>query len=350
RTSGRHRMAGGTFTAVAGMSMNRGTSRSESGDLLPFSVRGYELQRSDVRHMLDWLRKMSVRQRSNIPGLSPDRAEIIVAGVLIADRVMSRLGVNRLQTHDGGIRDGLLLTMIDEIFSLDRSSPSRPELDRLQEVRRFAVKCNYESRDAEHVATLALSVFDQLAVQRGEPDEDLFTAENRELLEAAAILRDVGYLVNYARHHKHSYHLIIHSGLRGFTSRELSIVANVARYHRRALPKTKHASFAKLPPEDQKIVSGLAAILRVADGLDRTHTQTVEGVRVQLAEDHAAFAIDANERPNVNIWGAKRKAKLFHNFFGLEPRFEWSGAGHNGQHTEGGDAHRLPTPKQSDAT
>lgn len=313
---------GGTFTTLASMSMHRNAPSTGAGDLLPFTVRGYEMQRSEVRHLLDWLRKMSVRQRAAVAGVSPDRAPIIVAGLVIVERVMKRLNVNRLQVHDGGIRDGLLLREIDDMLGR-RVRRRKAAGDRMRDVRRFAAKCNYEKLDSEHVARLATRIFDQLDESLGEHHEALFSDTNREMLEAAAILRDVGYLVNYTRHHKHSYHLIVHSDIGGFSSREMSIIANVARYHRRALPKESHTGFATLSEEDAAIVRGLAGILRIADGLDRTHTQCVSDVRLEVAGDAARFAVESDTSPSVNIWGAERKAKLFRQFFDLDPVFEW---------------------------
>ena len=324
---------GGTFTALANISMHRASPDPSSGDILPFTVRGYEMQRSEVRHILDWLRKMTTRQRAGISGLSPDRAEIIVAGVTIADRLMQRYAVNRLQTHDGGIRDGLLLTVIDDIRGVPPEETGREPVNRLRDVRRFASKCNFEARDSEHVAALSVSLFDQLSRVLPEPDQLVFAPENRDLVEAAAILRDVGYLINYAKHHKHSYHLIMHSDVRGFTQRERSLVANVARYHRRALPKPGHPGFAKLSERDRSTVRGLAAILRVADGLDRAHTQSVRGVRVGVDGRRAVFDVYADAEPAVDIWGAERKSRLFQNTFGLEPVFRWAGPAPAGSET-----------------
>ena len=113
------------------------------------------------------------------------------------------------------------------------------------------------------------------------PSRFKLNPDDRPLLEAAARLQDVGYLINYDQHHKHSYHLILNSRLAGFRPRELELIANVARYHRGARPKHKHANFRQLPPEDQRRVEQLAAILRLAGGLDRSHSQQVKDVTVQ---------------------------------------------------------------------
>jgi exopolyphosphatase/guanosine-5'-triphosphate,3'-diphosphate pyrophosphatase len=236
---------------------------------------------------------------------------------------MKRFSVNRVQVHEGGIRDGLLLREIGDMFGAGEGR-RRGAPDRLREVRRFAAKCNYEKPDSEHVAMLALRIFDQLSERLDPKYGWLFAEPNREILEAAAVLRDVGYLVNYARHHKHTYHLIVHSDIGGFSPREVELIANIARYHRRSLPKRSHPNFENLAPEDRHIVRALAAILRIADGLDRTHTQSVTDVGAELDESHAYFRIVSEASPSVNIWGAERKAKLFTQVFGREPVFRWA--------------------------
>jgi len=313
---------GGTFTTLAAISMHRGQGRSES-DLLPFTVRGYEMQRSEVRHLLDWLRGMPVRARARVPGMSPDRAEIIVAGLTIAESVMKQLGVNALRIHDRGIRDGIILEMIRELYP-PASRPAHDPRDRLRCARQFGLACRYEEPHSNHVAMLATQLFDQVAMQtRGS--REWASAVNRELLEAAAILHDIGYFINYSRHHKHSYHMIIHSDLPGFTHREREIVANVARYHRRAEPKSRHPSFGGMTPADQDLVRRLSSILRIADGLDRRHVQAVQGIDVVVARDAARVIVTAEEDPAVDVWGAERKKDLFEKVFGLATEIHWAG-------------------------
>ena len=314
---------GGTFTTLAAVALHRAGSASEDDE--GGTVRGYELQRSAVHHLLNWLRSMSPKARARVPGMSAERAEIIIAGVAIIDTVMQRLKVNTLRVHDRGIRDGLILSMIREIYPQAGAVIGRP-IERMQAVRQFAHRCNYEQAHSDHVARLAVQAFDQLAAQFGPEAVGGKSSAARELLEAAGILHDVGYYINYAKHHKHSYHLIVHSDLTGFTHREIEIIANVARYHRRGGPKNKHANFAKLAPGDQNLVMRLSAILRIVDGLDRAHAQNVRNVRVELKKNTAWFIVDAEHEPTVDLWGAARKSALFLKAFGLEPRFDWTGS------------------------
>ena len=175
-----------------------------------------------------------------------------------------------------------------------------------------------------HVAKLALMLFDELESRVGAYRPGVFRPHLRELLHVGALLHDVGYLVNYAKHHKHSYHLIVHSGMRGFSQRELEVVANIARYHRRSGPKPKHSAYMRLPEPDREAVRVLSAILRIADGLDRAHSQRVTGVSIEIIKNKAIFTIQSEMEPAVNQWGAQRKSDLFADVFDLEPVFVWA--------------------------
>ncbi len=313
---------GGTFTTAAAVSIQRASVGSDA--FLPFTVRGYEMQRSEVKHILEKLAMLSARQRSRVPGLSPDRADIIVAGLAIVDGVLKHFATNLLRVHDQGIRAGLLLTMIDKLQPEGSSFTATP-LSRMDMARQFAAACHSDRPHGDHVAWLALRLYDQLVQELGPEDRMGWCApESRELLEAAALLHEVGYYIKYAKHHKHTYHLIIHSDLQGFTHRELEIIANVARYHRRAVPKCKHPNFARLNKEDQELVRRLAAILRLANGLDRGHSRLVNDVILVCREGLAEMLVRADSEPLVDLWGAERKGRLFEKVFGYRLRFSWS--------------------------
>lgn len=299
--------SGGTFTSLAAMVM---AQKGQEG--LP--VRGYQVTRAEVSHLLDRLRKMPVKDRAGVPGLSPDRADIIVAGLAIIDRIMDRFEVNSLQVHNRGVRDGLVLSMIDQMTGIRAEDPH----DRDAAIERLAANCGCEMAHSRHVAKLAGSIYTQLAaVYDLNPDD-------RALLETAARLQDVGYLINYDQHHKHSYHLILHSRLEGFKPSELELIANVARYHRGADPKQKHANFRQLSARDQGRVRQMAAVLRVAGGLDRSNTQQVTDVRAEFERNgDIKFWLTAHQFPEVDIWAARKRAKLFDKVFDTELTVAW---------------------------
>ncbi len=312
--------SGGTFTSLAAMVM-----AAKRQDGMP--VRGYQVSRADVRHLLDRLRKIPLKERASVPGLSPDRADIIVAGLAIVDRVMERFQVNSVQIHNRGVRDGLLLSMIERSLGSDNDKPR----DRDAALERLAASCGCEMEHSRHVARLAGSIFMQLA-----PHYHL-NPTDQTLLEAAAKLQDVGYLINYDQHHKHSYHLILHSRLEGFQPNELEIIANVARYHRGADPKRKHANFRQLSERDKNRVRQMAAILRVAGGLDRSNTRQVTAVDVQFGRKHnVTLKLTAKQFPEVDIWGARKRVKLFEKVFDAWLALEWEDATQSGSPVSNG--------------
>jgi exopolyphosphatase/guanosine-5'-triphosphate,3'-diphosphate pyrophosphatase len=301
--------SGGTFTTLAEM-----TNALKGQPGLP--LRGSEVTRAEVRHLLDRLRKIPAEARRSMPGLSPDRADIIVAGITIVDRIMYRFDLNRVMIHDRGVRDGLMLMMIDQMIGRSKDSVS----DRESSVERFATSCQVDMPHARQVARLAGLIFSEM-VDAGKLDP-----ADRPLLETAAVLQDVGYLINYEKHHKHSYYLILNSRLAGFQPHELEIIANIARYHRGSLPKKKHANFSQLPSKDQTRIKKMAAILRIAGGLDRTNTQQVQSIAVTTDNGDTTIHAIADELPDVDIWSARKRAEAFEKAFDTKLQIEWQSA------------------------
>ncbi len=291
--------SGGTFTTLAAMIM-------ATKGMTDLPVQAYEVSRADLRRILNRLRKMPPKVRGNVPGLSVDRADIIVAGLVVIDRIMHHLKVNVIQTHTGGVRDGLLLSML---VGDNQPQPEPAALDSDQAIANFAQRCGTDIPHGRQVARLAGRIFEQLVEPFQLPPAD------RRLLEVAAQLQDVGYLINYDQHHKHSYHLILNSRLPGLKARELELIANVARYHRGARPKIKHENFHKLAEADRHRICTMAAILRIAGGLDRSHTQQVNDVQVTVNAEAVRIEVQAQELPEVDLWGAEQRASLFERTF-----------------------------------
>lgn len=291
--------SGGTFTAIAAMAMY-----DRRGEIGP--VQGYSMTRAEFDHQLRRLREATLSRRRRFSGLNADRADIILAGAAAVARLAKRLEVNRILINDRGIRDGLLLEMIS------RRTPDRDEPPgRIEAARIFARKCRSNTRHCEHVASLAESLFDGLREVAQLDDED------RELLRAAALMHDVGYLIRHSGHHKHAYHLIRHSDLDGYSGYELELIANIARYHRRAHPSGKHDNWKRVRSDDRDRVRRLAGILRLADGLDRTHAQNVEAVDVtDVGKKSITLAVRAAEDPWIEIGDAKRKVDLLERALG----------------------------------
>jgi exopolyphosphatase/guanosine-5'-triphosphate,3'-diphosphate pyrophosphatase len=252
----------------------------------------------------------SVAARAKLEGLDAGRADIILAGALILEGVFDSFGIEQMTVSDSALREGVLLDTIQRTHG--------GALHHLRDVSRRSVLALADVLDEEpehsaQVARLALQLFDATAPLHGL-DEGC-----RDYLEAAALLANVGLFVSHSQHHRHSYYVIRHSDrLTGFTDNEIEIIAQIARYHRKSAPKPSHPEFAALQPEDQHVVRALAAILRVAIGLDRSHEGRVAGINVAVRR--GSLAIDA--RPagtadvSLELYAANERKQLLEEVLG----------------------------------
>jgi exopolyphosphatase/guanosine-5'-triphosphate,3'-diphosphate pyrophosphatase len=135
------------------------------------------------------------------------------------------------------------------------------------------------------------------------------------------MLHDVGAFISYNRHHKHSYYLLYHADLPGFTDRERELIATVARYHRRSVPKDRHEVFQLLTAEERLVVRRLAAILRVADGLDRGHRRQVRRIETSRRSPGLRIDVWAEKGAELEVWSAQQKADLLAEMCGGPVRF-----------------------------
>jgi exopolyphosphatase/guanosine-5'-triphosphate,3'-diphosphate pyrophosphatase len=305
--------SGGTFTTLAELVM---ASKRE----FDIPVAGYKVSQAEVHHLLDRLRKLPLRTRRSLAGMAPDRADIIVAGLTIVDALMKRFRVNTLVIHTRGVRDGLVREMIDDLLGAAAAATIDTPRLRDEAIERLAAACSGELEHGRTVAALAGRIYQQLTAPLSLRSEDQL------LLECAARLQDVGYVINYDQHHKHSYHLIRNSRLPGIRGHDLEIIANVARYHRGAYPKRKHENLARLSAEDQQRVHRMAAILRLAGGLDRSRSQMVRDVIATIDDDGLTLDVVADQEPQVDIWGAERRTELFEKVFGMPVQIRWAAA------------------------
>jgi exopolyphosphatase/guanosine-5'-triphosphate,3'-diphosphate pyrophosphatase len=294
--------SGGTVSSIAAMVL--AGLKQEYG-----SAHGYEILRSDIVHLLAMLLRKSHKELRDTPGLSPDRADIIVAGVMVIDELLEFFQANLLRVNERGIREGLILRGLRKHGMLPEEHAPRSWR---AAVLGFAESCHFDRNHSLQVARLSLEICTALARSYSLGEKE------RRLLEAAAILHDVGYFINYSSHHKHSYHLIRHADLFGFTPRERELIANIARYHRKSLPKKKHEQFMRLTPADRQIVSRLGGILRLADGLDRSRTGLVTIADPILSPSCLALRLHGSGDLAVEIYGATSKSDLFCAAFDLK--------------------------------
>ena len=292
--------SGGTATNLAQIVMARQGLEGRP-------VLGFEMTQAELLHLLSAMMRRTVAERRQMPGLSPDRADIIVAGAVILYEIMARLRINVLRVNARGVRHALLQRMITRGDA--GPAPVRGPR-RVAAAEAFGRSLHFEERHALQVRRLADALFDGLAGPLGiDPDA-------RDLLSAAALLHDVGYVVSYRQHHKHTYQLIAHASLEGFTPRERELLALVARYHRRAAPKRRHRAWAGLPKDDRVLVVQLTSILRLADALDRRHSQRLRELRCRVSDDEVRLVLRSERDLQIEAHAAEEKAELFEKVFG----------------------------------
>jgi exopolyphosphatase / guanosine-5'-triphosphate,3'-diphosphate pyrophosphatase len=265
------------------------------------------LSREAVNVLAGYLATTSAKDRARLAGLDALRAGNIVAGSQIAALAMQAFGLGELVLAPWALREGVI---IEELAARAPLAGAEPAGDpRRRAVLEFAHRYAWDAPHCETVTALALSLFDQTDHLHG-----LGPAE-RELLEYAALMHDAGYGLSQSAHHKHSLYLIKTADLDGFTPRELLLMANIARYHRKALPAGHHADYVALPEDDRHLVRQLGALLRVADGLDADHMQVVSAVRVREKNGAVRLELVARDTPNLNLWATERNTDLFEDTF-----------------------------------
>ncbi len=261
----------------------------------------------EIKEIEQLLRTKDTEGRLKIPGLDPRRVDTLYPGVLVLRVLMECLEVKQVRISDKAVREGVIYDFIQQHHEGLLAEQEIPNVRRRQ-ILLLARRYQYPKVHSQHTAKLALSLFDQTQSIHG------MDAFEREWLEYAAFLHDIGHHIQENQHHKHTYYLITHADLPGFSLDEIRVIANVARYHRRGLPKTSHQGFKLLNAGQRKTVLGLSAILRIADGLDRTHFSVVKAVKVDVGKSlrlRVSFRYD----PELELWTTERRKRLFEKTF-----------------------------------
>jgi exopolyphosphatase/guanosine-5'-triphosphate,3'-diphosphate pyrophosphatase len=187
---------------------------------------------------------------------------------------------------------------------------------RRRSVLELAERCRYQAEHARHVVRLALAIFDQTR------DVHALSDREREWLEFAALLHDIGAHISFERHHRHSYYLIKNGDLRGFTPDEIEVMALVARYHRRGTPRKTHDEYARLAPPLRRTVRILASILRVAESLDRSHAQVISGLELHNRDSELALQLRTRSDAELEVWATHRHLQPFERLLHKPVRLE----------------------------
>jgi exopolyphosphatase/guanosine-5'-triphosphate,3'-diphosphate pyrophosphatase len=269
------------------------------------------IEREPLGKLVGKLLESKTEDRSELKGLDDQRKDQIIAGAVLVNELFRRLNLEKITVCKSALREGM---MVDY---LSRHLPELSIRREVPDVRRRSVldlarRCDWHQTHSEQVARICLDLFDQL-----KPLHDLGKTP-RELIEYACLMHDIGWHIGKTDHHKHSKYLILHGDLKGFSADEIRIMANIARYHRKSGPKLTHDSFQSLGKKAQRIVSVGAALLRIADGLDRSHSSVVSSVSCTIHRKRVDVRVKARGDAELEIWGAEQKRDMFAAVFGRD--------------------------------
>ena len=292
--------ASGRLAGVGGALRNLAAAAQKAAGHPDTDVGGFVLTRDALGDLIDDLAERPASKRGSVPGIKPDRGDVILGAAVVLDELMEAGGFEGVEITEAGLREGIFFERLLE--------PADPPL--FEDVRRDSV-CNlarqfgFERKHVRHVAKLSLEIYDGLAAG-GALDWDRV---ERELLWAACNLHDIGVAIDYDDHHKHSHYLILNAGLPGFTPRELILVALVARYHRKGEPDVSELGPLEQKGDGQRLAL-LSGVIRLAEQLERSRDGAVAAVSIAAANGAVRLEAEAREDATVALWSARRNADL----------------------------------------
>ena len=311
-----HDIASIGFTRVV---VSSGTSEtmarivaSHREKVLPLNFNGFSFSNDELnRAVAVILNEREPQQRRAIAGMDPKRADIIAAGSIILDEIARALKIRQLEYSDFALREGVLVDAAQRLHIMDAELSDAGYHSAL----RLAERCSVDLAHGEHVAQLGIELLHSIA-KHYEVDTSL-----ERLVRAAGLLTRAGNAISYSRYHLHSYYIIRNADLVGFTDDEVEVIAQAARYHRKGTPKASHAAFSQLSLDRQHDVELIAAILRVATGLDRSHDQSISGVKsVVLRQGILTIAVQSasknSELVELNLATAQSRVEMLGKYLG----------------------------------
>ncbi len=276
------------------------------------------IDRDAMARLVSKLIDSNSEERAGLPGLDDQRKDQIVAGAILVNELFKRLGLKEIRLCRSALREGILLDYLGRHLPELQIRRQVPD-PRRRSVLDLARRRQWHQSHSEHVAHLCMELFDQTRELHG------FRTEERELIEYGTLLHDIGWHIAREKHHKHSEYLILNGDLKNFTPEEVQIIATIARYHRKADPSTRHGRFAALSKRARRIVRVGAALLRVADSLDRTHVGVITALKCKIGKKHISVALKGRGDAQLELWAARNKTGLFEKVFKRSISFDYQG-------------------------
>jgi len=270
----------------------------------------------DLRKIIDLLCDVPLEERRKVPGINPERADIIIAGAVILETFMKEIGLETMTTTGRGLQDGLLMDYLSRMDDFPLFGTLSP---RERSVLQLGRSCGINEAHARTVTRLALEIFDSAR----EIKLHNYGDRERELLEYAAFLHDIGSFISFTNHHAHSYYIIKNSDLLGFDQKEIDIIANIAKFHRKKKPRKKHFDLPEFADNEQRMVLVLAMIIRLCESLDRSHSGFVQHAEfVRADKNEVMLDIIAENDCQLEIWGVEAEQRTFEKVFSRRLKIE----------------------------
>jgi exopolyphosphatase/guanosine-5'-triphosphate,3'-diphosphate pyrophosphatase len=271
-------------------------------DAVPQGVRNLRVPAKSIRRLRKTAVEMDLEERIHLPGLDPRRADLMVAGAILLDTLLKKLGAEEITLCDLALREGVLLDYIHAHRKDITRVDSYPDVRR-RSVIELAERCAWEAEHSKQVAAIALTLFDYTKRIHGLGDRE------REWLEYAGFLHDIGNHISYEKHHRHSYYLTKNGDLRGFEPEEIDVIALVTRYHRRATPNRAHIGLTNLSKAQRRTITILSAFLRLAETLDRSRHGVVRGIEVRERLGEIRINVQALGDAELEVWAAQKQER-----------------------------------------
>jgi len=273
----------------------------------------HEITLPELEKLIRMLSAMTVKDRMRKLKLKPDRADVILPASIVLRVIAQEARIKEVKIPHVGLKDGILL---DLARSLSKIPQPVPREQVWTSALRLGEKYQFDAEHGKLVACLAGSLFDQT-----QPLHNL-DPEDKLLLEVAALLHDIGYFISALNHERHGYYVLQANPLIGLTEREQAIVANVTRYHRKSMPTAQDENLRVLNSADRLVVIKLAALLRLADAMDVTHTGRVRGVEVRLSRKKCCLRLHGENGLSLEHWALAKRRSMFQDVFGLKLEIE----------------------------
>lgn len=292
------------------------SSENLPADDYEFNLNGFVIKKKQLFNAVETIYRAETKnERISIPGLDPKRADIITAGAVILEQIFTDLKIDKMTLSGYALREGIIMNYVQQIS--DEYSTEHLKNVRFNSAVHLGEQSNFDKEHAFKVMKISGRIFDFIKLKFGLTDDE------REYLEVASLLHDIGYYISHTDHHKHSYYLIRHSEMLGFNFKEIEIIANIARYHRKSHPKLKHENFVKLDQQSQALVRKLSGILRIADALDRSHKSLVNDIEININQNVFEISLKSvNSDPSLELWGVNVRKGLFEESFGCEVKIK----------------------------